>query len=487
MRSFAVAGLLFFALVLPAHADFDSALASYERGDYGPAFGEFRALAEGGDGDAQYMLGYLYGVGRGTPQSYVDAHKWFNLAASRGRPGAVEARDDVARLMTPEQIAEAQRQARAWRPTTAAAAQSPQWAPPEEAGGSYVAAPSRETVARIQRLLAELGYAPGATDGVAGAQTEQAIRRYQADVGLPVDGRPSEALRAHLAAAAEQRRAAAPAASAMTRAPGAADRSQELVDDILALAERGERAGAAQPWFLAEVRALARRYHWPWRAEVLRDDFRDGNFTANPAWTVVAGNFGVDANLGLKTVVTAQQATAAERQPEDLATAILGTILERATGSEGARAQTTAQSYSQIYVGRAIPNAFALELQLTSRAESGRFEFGPYQGGERASGYRLAYSPGVRPSLELVRLSPFGGSVIEAHQEALELEDGRVHTVLWTRDESGVMVVTVDGEELLRAGDRGVAGPFDGVVFINRGGDYTVREIKVYGAGTAPR
>ncbi len=485
MRSFAVAGLLFFALVLPAHADFDSALATYERGDYGAAFGEFHALAEGGDADAQYMLGYLYGVGRGTRQSYVDAHKWFNLAASHERHGAAEARDDVARLMTAEQIAEAQRRARAWRRTTAAAP-SPKWAPPEEAGARYVPAPSRETVAEIQRLLAELGYDPGNADGAAGAQTEQAIRRYQAEVGLPVDGRPSQPLRAHLATTAEQRRAAARGPLAAPRAPGEADRSQELVDELLALADRGQRAGAAQPWFLAELRALARGYHWPWRVEVLRDDFRDGDFSANPAWTAVAGSFSVDPNLGLRSVVTAPEAPA-QREPQDLTTAILGTILERVTRPEGAEAEREAGEVGQIYIARQIPNAFAVSLRLTSRAERGRIEFGLYQGGERASGYRLAYSPGVRPSLELVRLTPYGRSVIEAHQEALELEDGRSHAILWTRDESGVMVVTVDGAEVLRAGDRGVSGAFDGFTLVNRGGDYAVREITLYGAGPATR
>ena len=55
------------------------------------------------------------------PQDYVQAHMWFNLAASRLPPGtnrdkAVKNRDIVAAKMTPAQIAEAQRLAREWKP-----------------------------------------------------------------------------------------------------------------------------------------------------------------------------------------------------------------------------------------------------------------------------------------------------------------------------------------------------------------------------------
>jgi len=41
---------------------------------------------------------------------------WFNLAGAHGDAGAVSLRDTVARRMTPDQIAEAQRLAREWNP-----------------------------------------------------------------------------------------------------------------------------------------------------------------------------------------------------------------------------------------------------------------------------------------------------------------------------------------------------------------------------------
>jgi hypothetical protein len=53
-----------------------------------------------------------------VPKDYVQAHMWFNIAASRvtgeARESAVSNRDIVAILMTPSQIAEAQRLTREW-------------------------------------------------------------------------------------------------------------------------------------------------------------------------------------------------------------------------------------------------------------------------------------------------------------------------------------------------------------------------------------
>jgi hypothetical protein len=69
-------------------------------------------------------LGEMYREGQGVPQDYVQAHKWYNLAAAnytsasqtKYRDDAVKNRDALARKMTPAQIAEAQRLAREWKP-----------------------------------------------------------------------------------------------------------------------------------------------------------------------------------------------------------------------------------------------------------------------------------------------------------------------------------------------------------------------------------
>jgi TPR repeat protein len=80
-----------------------------------------RMAAEHGNPASMYLLGGHYAEGSGVPQDYIEAHMWFNLAVANGYPSpdAVKERDSVARQMTREQLAEAQRRAREWKPKSA--------------------------------------------------------------------------------------------------------------------------------------------------------------------------------------------------------------------------------------------------------------------------------------------------------------------------------------------------------------------------------
>ena len=71
--------------------------------------------AAGGDVQALYELGVAYSTGSGGVQvDLVEAHKWFNLAALNGSERGQECRAEISEEMTAREIAEAQRQARAW-------------------------------------------------------------------------------------------------------------------------------------------------------------------------------------------------------------------------------------------------------------------------------------------------------------------------------------------------------------------------------------
>ena len=77
------------------------------------------ADAEAGDVDALFELGLTYSTGRGgIAVDLVEAHKWFNLAALSGSTRGQECRAEIACEMTAREIAEAQRQARAWLAAT---------------------------------------------------------------------------------------------------------------------------------------------------------------------------------------------------------------------------------------------------------------------------------------------------------------------------------------------------------------------------------
>ncbi len=54
------------------------------------------------------------------------------------------------------------------------------------------------SVKQIQAELAARGYDPGPIDGIAGEKTRRAIRAYQRDHGLLVNGQPSNQLASHI-------------------------------------------------------------------------------------------------------------------------------------------------------------------------------------------------------------------------------------------------------------------------------------------------
>jgi TPR repeat protein len=91
---------------------------AYEGGDgvpqdYVQAAEWYRKAAEhvpdyGGAGQGRNDLGLLYLNGFGIPQDYVESYKWFALAR------VTRNMDEAAKRMTQDQVAEAQRRAKAW-------------------------------------------------------------------------------------------------------------------------------------------------------------------------------------------------------------------------------------------------------------------------------------------------------------------------------------------------------------------------------------
>jgi TPR repeat protein len=80
--------------------------------DYAEAAKWYRLAVAQGHAGAQINLGVMYHSGQGVLQDYTKAHSLYNLAATKGNATAVKNRDSVAALMTPQQIADAQKLAR---------------------------------------------------------------------------------------------------------------------------------------------------------------------------------------------------------------------------------------------------------------------------------------------------------------------------------------------------------------------------------------
>lgn len=94
------------------------------RRDYGEALKWLMRAAKNGYGRSHWQLAEMYSNGDGVPQDYIEAHKWFNIAAARlnssedteARELVIRRREIVSGMMTPAQIAEAQKRASEWRP-----------------------------------------------------------------------------------------------------------------------------------------------------------------------------------------------------------------------------------------------------------------------------------------------------------------------------------------------------------------------------------
>jgi TPR repeat protein len=93
--------------------------------DYAEAVRWYRLAADQGEARAQFNLGVSYAEGQGIERDYASAYMWFNLAASRfpssevdRRRVALHNRDLIASKLSDEQMAEAQKRAREWKPIT---------------------------------------------------------------------------------------------------------------------------------------------------------------------------------------------------------------------------------------------------------------------------------------------------------------------------------------------------------------------------------
>lgn len=93
-RNLWVSGFLGLAVLagstaLPAHADYQSGVDAYYKGDFRAAYDAWLPLAEAGDPVAQNSLGALYDHGLGVIEDNAEAARWYEMAAQQGFPLAM--------------------------------------------------------------------------------------------------------------------------------------------------------------------------------------------------------------------------------------------------------------------------------------------------------------------------------------------------------------------------------------------------------------
>jgi hypothetical protein len=268
---------------------------------------------------------------------------------------------------------------------------------------------------------------------------------------------------------------------------GGGGQTQELVDQLKELIRGAEQDRRSNPSMTKQLRDLVRRYDWPWKVSLLYDDFRDGDYTYDPRWIVKHGEFRVVRGAGLRSYFDPSASgmyRTSDRRSDSPALEILGGLLlggrERAVGE----IQSGSKSEAEIFTRVGITKAFALKLQLNIKNyvdRNTRLEFGPFQDDERNSGYRLAYESGRTPSLSLLRFESNRSAVIEMVDQGIVLEDGNPHAIEWRRDNDGEMVVLLDNKEVMRIVDRAHDDPFDGFAVINKGGEFELKQVSIFG------
>lgn len=243
----------------------------------------------------------------------------------------------------------------------------------------------------------------------------------------------------------------------------------QFITELRQLVRRAESDRAADPQFLSDLKKLADKYQAgagtgaQSSGRVFYDDFADGEFYTNPVWKVSAGAWSVDRsgkNIGLVSKVG---------RPLDLNN-VLGAILTP-------QGSTQAQ-YASIYSQVRIPGSFLLRMKVTSKDKFGALNVSPYQGASAQNSYRLVYRPGGGFDIQLVRGS---NAQTLASSGAVNLEDGKLHEVLWARDNYGRMSLSLDNRQILQLSDLSLNGAFDGILLINSGGSYWLRSMEISG------
>ncbi|WP_417455046.1 peptidoglycan-binding protein [Kiloniella sp.] len=471
-------------------ATYDDAMVAFDRQDYAVAFRDFSKAATSGNRDAQFMLGYVYSKGYGTTQDYVQAHKWFNIAASQGDREARRARDKLTPFMSAQQISQAQEEAANWQPGSAEAKKGAEeiqseeidtgdannkpsitWSDPNPSATSPEIDLTRDEKRELQRRLRDAGYDPGPIDGLPGQRTLRAIRSYQSDFGLIVDGLVSREILEDLRTRN----------FADTELETVIDsRSEVLVKQLRDLNNEGHKSPLSGDQYKQRISAILADYDRPWSTRVLFDSFRDGDFLLNPRWFVESGDFDVVNREYLYSSVPVAEIKAKEND-KNSAQEIVGIFSDIfLKNKDQPQKRTQYKGYAEIYSATNITNSFSVRVNLNGLLNNGRANFGVYQGSSRINGYSLAYITGTKESeIKLTRTSQDGQVVLGTANLDQSLS-GDIHNVELRRNGRGEMDVLLDDKLIIEANDTTLKGDFDGLIFGNQGGDFRIYEVEIY-------
>ncbi len=203
----------------------------------------------------------------------------------------------------------------------------------------------------------------------------------------------------------------------------------------------------------------------------LRDDFSDGEYLSNPAWSVRQGRFTVDPAYGLRPF-SPETTAPAQVTPQALLQYLIGDgkpETPEPTGDNGA---------SLIEAQTDIGNAFSLVATITDHGGEGAAHFIMHQGGANWLGYRLELRAGPRPLVVLARRGSSGYKDI-MKVEAPGFTSGKPHQLRWARLSDGQMFVLIDGRPIITARDTVFRQGWKGFAYFTADADVSMRNIRI--------
>ncbi len=274
---------------------------------------------------------------------------------------------------------------------------------------------------------------------------------------------------------------------------------EELIDDLRSLSEKSKDQRAADRWLQQALEDLVSKYDTTWRRELMFDEFSDGNFTENPAWNVISGEFWVDASLGLRSSVqpkrvATKDATNDQRSRgsrEDLGSALLGAFLDQAFQRDEPRESRSRseedisrRAPARIRLGTEITNAFSLELVFSIHNEpsvEGHYEVALFQDQTGNYGYMLALYTGDEGVMDLYRFSRRQRELVSSSKLKRDIRSGERQKLLWRQGSDGQVEVLMNGEMIMNVRDNAFRDDYRWLELANQSGDFGVRSVRILG------
>ena len=269
---------------------------------------------------------------------------------------------------------------------------------------------------------------------------------------------------------------------------------KSLLDELDKKVDTADQKMVAHPKFIEELRALIAKYKNRIRTIFLEDTFQDRDFKKNPKWTVRKGFFTVnDAGrlasrtdaYGQEPQEQAEEESSGEGEAREPFQVILGEILKSRDRQSGKKPQEQTkrkrEDEAALWSAARISPDFEVDLSVVSSSRWGSMEIVLLGGEPLKPRYRLIYypSPSDQRPIEIIRERDGRQYTIESAVTYPEIDDGRLHTIRWIRNQRGDMTIRVDGKKVLSTVELYYRDSFGGIELVNRGGSYEWGPVRV--------